>query len=1124
MVFEKLKSLFAAGVALVAHDAFASTPDAAGIEFFESKVRPILVDNCYRCHSREAGKNRGGLQLDTRDAMLKGGDSGPALIPGQVDKSLFIKAVRYTDENLLMPPKGKKLLPEQIAALEEWVKMGAPDPRETPKTGTLAEAANQGIDDKAKVHWAFQTIKNPPAPEIKTKRWAKSPVDHFIAAKLEAKQMKPSPQADKRTLIRRATFDLTGLPPTPEDVDAFEKDRSSNAFARVIDRLLASPRYGERWGRHWLDVARYADTKGYMFEEERRYPYAFTYRDYVVRAFNEDLPYDQFITQQLAADQLELGEDKRPLAAMGFLTVGRRFLNNQNDIIDDRIDVTCRGLMGLTVACARCHDHKYDPIPTKDYYSLYGVFSSSREPDEKPLLGIIPPKYDEYLAEKKRREEDLEKYKVDRQNDALAGLRKRVGDYLLAAHDLPLITEQTKKDAFLLDRKLDNGVVQRWISGLESWGKTNHPVFVPWLAFAALSEGDFAGKAKELSATFAANQNKEKPVHPLVAPLFTNAPASLKELADAYGKLFNEVDKRWVDALEAARKANAAAPTALAEPPWEELRQLLYANEAPANLPRPELERFYPVEVGQTVRAKIRDIEGLAATHIGAPPRAMSMEDKSNPHNVHVFIRGNAGNPGPEVPRQFLQILSGPERKPFEKGSGRLELARAIASTNNPLTARVIVNRVWMHHFGKGFVTTPSDFGLRSEPPVHLELLDWLSWDFMKNGWSLKRLHRQIMLSAVYQQTSDQNDDYVKLDPNNQLFWKMNRQRLEFEALRDSLLVVAGKLEETMGGRAVDIVQAPFSGRRSIYGHIDRQNLPGLFRTFDFANPDSTSPQRFFTTVPQQALFLLNSPFVVQQAGYVLTNLNQQKLKRDKDKVEFLYRNLFQRAPAREEVRVAEQFIDKQISIGSLPPNQSAWRYGYGNFDEKTKRVTSFTPLPHFAPEQRWQNSAEFPDPQLAYTMLTREGGHPGNRDHQAVIRRWISPFDGTVTIGGELFHFMEGGDGVRGRAVSSRHGKVAEWIAHNKKVETTVQTCDVRRGDFIDFVVDARGGPSHDTFKWAPVLKVAAVKYGTPPPAKSDWNATRDFDGPTPDTRPMTAWEKYAQALLLSNEFVFID
>ena len=1081
---------------------------------------------------------KGGLLLDNREGLLKGGDSGPALIPGEPNKSLMIKAVRYTDENLQMPPKGKKLSAEQVLALEEWIKMGAPDPR----TG---QTRSPSVPDP-KAHWAFQPVKNPPVPVVKNKAWPKTSIDNFILVKLEEKKLTPSSPADKRTLIRRATFDLTGLPPTPEEVEAFEKDHSRDAFAKVVDRLLASPRYGERWARHWLDVARYADTKGYLAgNEERRYQFSYTYRDWVIRAFNDDLPYDQFIVQQIAADRLNLGEDKKPLAALGFLTLGRRFLNNVHDIIDDRIDVVCRGTMALTVGCARCHDHKYDPIPTRDYYSLYGVFASSQEPDEKPLLGTEPPKqaHEEYLKEKQRREDALKDYREQKITETLNTLRQKTGDYLLGALAIQKLTDKSKTDTVAREQKLDPGVVNRWIGALDKWKAETNLIFTPWFAFADLPESEFVTKAGELARKFAA----DKSLNPLVAKRFEGEPPKgIKDVAERYEKLFSEADKAWRDFIALRHKEAAAPlPTALPDPNQEALRQVLYAAGGPTTLTSDEAATLFDVPTIERVRELRRQIVELDAIHPGAPAKAMALVDRDSPVTPHVFLRGNPGNVGTEVPRQFLQVLAGDNRTAFTNGSGRLELALAIISKTNPLTARVMVNRVWLHHFGKGLVSTPSDFGVRSEPPSHPELLDWLAYRFMENGWSLKKLHREIMMSAVYQQGSIAESippvskrsltlaatraqlspaaAPASVDPENRLLWRMNRQRLEFESLRDSLLAASGKIDFIMDGLPVDIFAEPFSSRRSVYGYIDRQNLPGVLRTFDFANPDTTSPQRFSTTVPQQALFLLNSPFVVEQARNLVTNTIFTQVPNDRERVTFLYERLFQRHPEKEEMTLGLGFVKQQVELAPAPSNKSPWQYGYGKFDEKAKRVTRFTPFPHFT-GRSWQSSPEFPDPTFAYAMLNVEGGHPGNHPEHAVIRRWTAPFDGIVRIEGELFHIMDKGDGVAGHVVSSRNGEVNRWVSFNQKTPTIVDKCEVQRGDTIDFVVDARSGPAHDTFKWAPVIKVVEVKYGTPPPAKMDWNATRDFDGPPKDMRPLTAWEKYAQTLLLSNEFVFVD
>jgi hypothetical protein len=718
----------------------------SAVEFFETRIRPVLAENCFSCHGPK--KHKAGLRLDNAAHFFKGSESGPIVVKGKADKSLLIQAVRQKGD-LKMPPNGK-LSARAIADLVSWINMGAP----WPKDGSQIVEA-----ESWKSHWAFQPVRRPDLPAVKNNSASISPIDRFILAGLEKKGLQPNPGADRPTLIRRATFDLIGFPPSAEDIAAFEADDSPHAYAKVVDRLLASPHYGERWGRHWLDIARYADTKGYVFTEERRYAFAYTYRDYVIRAFNEDLPFDRFIVEQLAADRLHAQgkSDSRSLAAMGYLTLGRRFLNNIHDIIDDRIDVVCRGLLGLTVTCARCHDHKYDPIPTKDYYSLYGVFASSAEPKDLPLIGA-PERTPAYLA--------------------------------------------------------------------------------------------FEKKLKELEQDVARFRE-----------------ANNVELAKG--------NRKFRDELVALQKK----------------------------------------------------VDAWQATSPSAPPRAMVLMDAGPPMTPHVFLRGNPSSPGPAVPRQFLNVLSKESRRPFKDGSGRLELARAIASKDNPLTARVLVNRLWLHHFGTSLVNTPSDFGLRSEPPANPELLDYLAWRFMEGGWSIKKMHRLIMLSCVYQQSSADNPACAKVDPENRLWWRFQRRRLDLEALRDSLLAVSGKLDRKMGGAAVDILEAPFSGRRTVYGFIDRQNLPGLFRTFDFASPDATSPQRYQTTVPQQALFLLNSPFILKQTRSLLDRPEVTGQTTNQAKIQMMHRLVYGRSADAEEVRLGERFL-----AAAEPPGANgltAWeRYG----------------------------------------------------------------------------------------------------------------------------------------------------------------------------------------------------
>lgn len=1089
----------------VAVSAAAQAIDPAQLEFFEKKIRPVLVESCYSCHSATAEKVKGGLLLDTKAATLKGGDNGPALVPGNPDKSALILAIRYADENTAMPPK-KRLPAEVVADFEAWVKMGAPDPRDG-----KAVTATELEKEKAKQHWAFQPVKAPALPEVKNSRWVRNPVDQFVLAKQEAAGLKPSPQADKRTLLRRASYGLTGLPPTDEELQAFEKDKSPEAFEKIVDRLLASPRYGERWARHWLDVARYADTKGYVFEEERRYPYSYTYRDYVIRAFNEDLPYDRFLVEQIAADHLDLGEDKRPLAAMGFLTLGRRFLNNIHDIIDDRIDVISRGTLGLTVACARCHDHKFDPISAKDYYALYGVFSSSHEPNEKPLLGkaSIPPQFPAYEAERKKRVAELEDYKSSKLAEARTKVRSLIGSYLHVTHQLSLTNNGDKLEKLAREAKLEPSIARRFVDKAKDWQKNHDPLFAPWFEFAALPEGDFASKAAAI-----AQQLPENPkINPLLAKAFYPPPASLKDVAEAYNKLFSGIDSQW-------KEASGKQAKSLEDANAEQLRQFLFAEGSPANPNDDEVRRTFDTPVQQRVRALQRKVDELDATHEGAPPRAMALADNNNPGDARVLKRGNPGTPGDVAPRRFLEVLSKPEDKPFTKGSGRLELAQSIASPENPLTARVMVNRVWMHHFGKPLVSTPGDFGVRTEAPAQRELLDYLAARFMDEGWSLKKLHKLILTSATWQQASDENPKFFAKDPLNNLLWKQNRQRLDFEALRDSFLNAAGKLDLTMGGHAVDITVEPFPARRSVYAYIERQNLPGLFRTFDFASPDVSTPQRFYTTVPQQALFLMNSPFVVDQAR-ALAGQVEKAAKSPDHQVDLLYERVLQRDASRDEKRLAKSFLTSTTSEDSLAM-LNPWSYGYGEFDATAGKLKDFKPLPKFREkDKQWRGGDKLPDDKLGWVFLGADGGHPGNKF--AAVRRWTAPSAGEVSISGELSRSSDAGDGVRGSVVSSKRGLVGTWQVKNGKIATPIDKLTVAKDETLDFVVDCIGDENSDSFVWAPTVRL----LGKPsdPSMATEWNSRAQFAGPAKARpAPLKPLEQLAQVVLLSNEFSFVD
>ena len=889
-------------------------------DFFEARVRPVLVEHCITCHGPE--RQKGGLRLDAGDRLRKGGNSGPVVVPGDPDHSTLIRAVRQ-DGEIKMPPKGK-LPPQAVEDLAAWVNSGAPWPGEG---GGATVAATANASPSAKTHWAFQPVQEPSLPDVANTAWPTSPVDYFILARLDSHGMAPAPPADRRTLLRRVTFDLLGLPPTAEEIAAFEADPAANAYEKVVDRLLASPHYGERWGRFWLDVARYADSKGYLFEEERRYPYAYTYRDYVIRALNEDLPYDQFILQQLAADQLPSDVGPGPLAGMGFLTVGGRFMNNQHDIIDDRIDVVSRGLLGLTVTCARCHDHKYDPIPTRDYYSLYGVFANSEEPTELPLLKTPEPT-PAYLAFEKElgaRRQKLNEFLAAEHAALAKGARTRVGDHLLAAQRQRGDTGPPPSA-----RGLNLVMVQRWGTFLESTRQEHHPIFAPWHAFAALPAEEFGAKASALAVQIATNRDPAKPVHPLVAWAFAGkAPVSLDEVAQRYNQLFATVDQLWHEVERQAAEDSQAAE-GLSDSSQEELRQILYGPEAPPQVPLEEMESYIPGD--GPARKKLEELRrALQQFEIDspvAPPRAMVLRDAPALSEPHVFLRGNPDKVGEAVPRQFLQVIAGEKRQPFQQGSGRLELAEAILRADNPLTARVIVNRVWLHHFGAGLVRTPSDFGLRSEPPSHPELLDYLAGRFMEEGWSLKKLHRLLCLSSVYTQSTADHPAFRQADPENRLLWRMNRRRLDFEALRDSVLAVAGALDRTMGGRPVPVATPPGSNRRTVYGFIDRQNLPGLLRTFDFPSPETTSPQRFETTVPLQALFLMNSPFLLEQARRLAARPEVRAEAQAGPRIQALYRLAYGRAADPEEVGLALRLVqgaDVSATGGQPPAGLTAW-------------------------------------------------------------------------------------------------------------------------------------------------------------------------------------------------------
>jgi mono/diheme cytochrome c family protein len=734
----------------------ADSPSSADVEFFEKKVRPVLVSHCFKCHGD--GKTKGGLSLGSREGMLKGGDSGPAIAAGDAAKSLLIQAVRYDGETQ-MPPK-QKLPDAAIADLTAWVQRGAPWPS-APAGGDAIRATGETIDTADRAFWSFRPIADPPLPTIQDNAWPRKPLDHFILAKLETRGLHPVHAAGKHALLRRVTFDLTGLPPAPEEIEAFLRDDSPNAFAKVVDRLLASPRYGERWGRYWLDLARYGEDQAHSFQP-RLFPYGYRYRDWVVQALNNDMSYDRFILEQIAGDLLKSEDPLEHLPALGFFALGPHYYQDgsarklvEATELDDRIDTLTRGFLGLTVSCARCHDHKFDPISQGDYYALAGIFQSTKY-QEVPL-----------------------------------GPRDVVERY-----------EKTQKEVRSCETKI------------KQFLKT---------------EGKGQG-AKNLSD-------------------------------DAKQKLASM--RRELDQLKKAM------------PP--------------------------------------------------APPMVHTLAE-GQPANMRIYLRGNPDREGDVVPRRFPRILAGDHPPSFTQGSGRLELARAIADPKNPLTARVFVNRVWQRHFGKGIVATPSNFGKLGERPTHPELLDHLATRFLASGWSIKALHREILLSATYQMSCDRDEKNAVVDPSNQLLWRMNRQRLDVEAWRDALLLCSGELDGQVGGPPADLGSAG-NKRRTLYGKISRHQLDGLLRLFDFPDPNITSDSRPVTIVPLQQLFVLNGEFMIARARSLAAKLAAEE-KDDTVRIHKAFMRLYGRPAGERDVQMGLAFLrapEESVPAGESKDTLSRW-------------------------------------------------------------------------------------------------------------------------------------------------------------------------------------------------------
>ena len=662
------------------------------------------------------------------------------------------------------------------------------------------------------------------------------------------------------------------------------------------------------------------------------------------------------------------------------------------------------------------------------------------------------------------------------------------------------------------DNGLDPDIFEGWVSRLKKASATHDPVFAPWVAFSGLADDKFATEAKKLVAQFSANADPARKVNELVAKSFTTAPASFADVAQVYGRLFKETDKMFatIEDGDVAR---------------EQLAAVLRGESSPIKLDRRGFQRIIGNKVQNAEAAEASKIVELNMNHPGSPIRAMVLTDKDRPADSFVMIRGEPANRGPVVPRKFIDILSHGKAEPFKNGSGRLDLAKAVASKDNPLTARVFVNRAWLWHFGDALVRTPGDFGLRSEPPPNPELLDYLAWRFMEDGWSIKQLHRAIMLSSTWQQSTLNNERNAQIDPGNALFWRQNLQRLDFESLRDTLLVLSGKQDfSKRGGPPVNMVQT--SPRRTVYGLIDRAKMPDAYRIFDFANPDMTSPMRMLTTVPLQALYMMNNTFVIEQARAMVDREELKARTTDESKVDYLYQLAFQRMPSDDERQIALEFLHEETSASETgkpaTPDVSVWQYGTGDYDPATKSLKVFKPFPVFS-GAAWQLTGKVPNPKLGGATLTADGGQPGEA-HQNVVRRWVAPRDGTVSIDATLSHASKRGDGVLGIMVSNTQGELGRWKVFNTSQPTRFPKLAVKKGDTIDFITDSLADPTFDTFTWAPVIRLTDA-------SGVEWNAMTQFSGPagtkttrTAKVKSLTAWEKFAQVLLEANELVFVN
>ena len=910
-------------------------PSAEGVEFFEKHIRPIFVEHCYECHSTLSD---GGLSLNSRLGWLQGGDSGPALVPGDPEASLLIEAVRYQNRDFQMPPQNR-LEAAQIQALETWVAMGAPDPR---SESTSTKAPTGMAIDEGHSFWSFRPVADPSVPVVSDSTWVRTPIDAFILSQLESRDLTPAPPAERRVLIRRLCMNLIGIPPTPEQVQRYVADPSPLATKRLIDRLLDSPLYGERWGRHWLDVARYADSNG--LDENLAFGNAWRYRDYVIDAFNRDKPFDRFLIEQLAGDLLP-DASRETRIATGFLVLGAKVLAEPDreklamDTIDEQLDATGKAFLGMTFGCVRCHDHKFDPIKQRDYYALGAIFKSTKTLGDTNT-GAIKHWHEHVFASEDELKEleavDAEIARLKKQattfkNDAMAKVRDEARahavDYLVASTQFGIDDPLTHIAEIAKERRLHPRILHHCRRHLEY--NADDPVFEPWHRL-RIESGDVLQHQQAVDVFYrplfaAAEENVEPKTPPNVT---SDSGSSDADLAtdETVSKLPALVDLSAVD-LSAVRTALRDNSGFLATPPKPEFA----FDEATLA----EYDRL--MEVARLHESQAQDV-----------PSAMGVCDGELHTRLPIHIRGSHLSLGEPVPREFPEVMRTTDVRPVfpSNQSGRLELARWMASTQHPLTARVYVNRIWRWHFGEGLVRSTENFGVLGDRPSHPKLLDWLARRFMASGWSTKELHRLILASSVYQMSSLHPDaEYgSSVDPENRFLWRFRLQRLESEQLRDSILAVSGRLDTRMAGKTVPLRNRQFvfnhtsvdhtrydSLRRAIYLPVIRNNLYTLFEQFDFPDPTMPTGDRNATVVAPQSLLLMNSDLVMDSSHQLARNLKRMSAS-DASIIEAAYMRVLGREPTESETKRAMNFMEEVIQdagvvLESVDPSVSlrAW-------------------------------------------------------------------------------------------------------------------------------------------------------------------------------------------------------